>query len=255
MKTSFANIDPTKDAVVPVVPTSAEAIVPDDFFNNDSGIDGEINRSDIRMPFLNLVHGVGPLSTKGYLPGSIVFNQESLLTSPTQGVMSPDKGVEISVVRGKKDYFEYINDAQFQAGVRPRHFNTEAEARAAGLFSGKECREDKTRGRFGPALTLQVLVKGRPEDGFPIDFEGASYAMAALTLNKSSYYAAATTLITFMDQSKQLGRPNYWSAFQLYTKQEKPPGSANFVWSFRVQKSKRNSEPFVAMIKDLLVTK
>ena len=126
MKSSFT---PTQEA--PVFEKSADTVpapgsaaiaaaaassapVPASFFQNEGGLEGEFDRSDLQIPGLNLVQSVGPLSEL-FQPGQMVYNKEEVLGLPA----------EVTLLRLRKFFQEKL---PYGSEVLPRRFNTQAEA-------------------------------------------------------------------------------------------------------------------------------
>lgn len=262
-KTDLSNLDDTNSAVPPAEtaltqPAPAELATNDEFFSN-SGFDGEFNKSDIRMPYLSLVHGVGDLSKLGFLPGSLVYNREVVVAEPVKGVMLPEAGAFMIPLRGYKEFVETITDEQFKAGIKARRFRKEIDARNAGLISKKEARESKATNTFTPALQVQCLIRapknvnGKPFEGnFALEHNGESYAMAALALGKGSYWGAGLVLNQAMQEVAMLKRLNWSVSFWLYSKNETFPGSTNAGWSIKAKGAGKVDAALQQFITDLM---
>jgi hypothetical protein len=269
MKTSFKNIAET-DVAPATPPPEMKDVTPsptftgtmvhhdpmtpavtDEFFSNE-GFQGEIDENIIRTPYLSLVHGVGPLSELGYGAGSLLFNKETLLASPVKGEMQPKDGVTVTFLRGFAEYLEDVSNDEYNEGIRPRRFKKESEARAAGLVSKKEKRvPGEERRAFHPGQQWKMLIQGKGEEGFPLEFGGKTYAIGALGLTKGSYWGAGVVLGNFANEARVLKRALNWKCFQLFTKLEKFTGAKNASWTIKAAPGPKNSPEFITWLEQL----
>ena len=258
---SFANIDDA-DTNIPAAPAAETKtdlvaqnteLVSDEFFDN--GGFGEIDKSQLSVPYLWLAHGVGKGAELGIRPGSIVYVEE-VITQPKEreNTIAPADGVLMYILAGLGgglDYIETVSNAEFEAGMKPRFFKTEAEARKAGLVSKKEAREenDPSVRSFGPRLRLKVLVKARDaaNTSFPIVLGDDAYAVAALSLTKGSYYNCKR-LLDHVNTSLMIKKPFWWAPFRLYSKFEKAPGATKGSWSIHAQQAGKTDPALMDLI-------
>lgn len=159
-------------------------------------IEGEDDFSDIKLPRLQVVQGVGPLSqnpkfrNKG---GCIVFAGEELISDGTS------KPVRLTVVKALKDYEEKLSDAEY--GTRsPKRANTQAEVFAQGgtLLKVPDGKGGFVMPSWRPALTCLVAVEGDPASPFfpYLAPNGKSYGIAIWKVSGWSYSTAAKTVLT-----------------------------------------------------------
>lgn len=154
-----------------------------------SGLEGDIQQSDIKLPRINLVQKTSQLVDAGYRPGDIVFkNGESVVP-----LNSPH---EITVLKLRKQYQQKL---PFNSPETPEVYDTAAEVRAAGGTTtyGEER-------YFEEIAHVQILfpaptdLPAEMEDLFPYEFGGVSYAMAMFTAGGSNYTNFAKPVITAM---------------------------------------------------------
>lgn len=149
-----------------------------------SGLEGEINTSDLQIPRLNIANKTGELSNE-FPPGSIVFRKEV-------AVGNQKNPAKLVIIRLAKKYMQRL---PYGAEERPKIFATSSDVRAAGGTL------DITEGDmdiYDPILTLTAAVQS-PEKGHPLfTFErnGENYALAQMILAKSAYNNAGKQLIT-----------------------------------------------------------
>ena len=144
---------------------------------------GEVDQSDLKIPYLSIAYGVGKLSEK-FNPGDLVVGGEHLIAKKTERV-------RIVILTDVKYYKERLNQQDYANGMRPRVFLTKEEVAAAG--GTLEWSEDET-GRiaptFGPALDMKILIE-KPEhldqSIFGVEIDGKSYAPAYFSVDKSGY--------------------------------------------------------------------
>ncbi len=145
---------------------------------------GEIDSSDITVPRLNIVQGVGSLAEL-FTPGQIVLNQETVLSEGADPV-------ELTVLSARKEFVENLG---FDEEIRPKVFNTLEEVHAAG---GTVEWVGDTRPSFVPVLHVNILIKA--PDGvsgvFPLTYQGNEYALAVWTIRGVAYSKAGRNILT-----------------------------------------------------------
>jgi len=158
-------------------------------------IEGEDDFSDIKLPRLQIVQGVGPLSQNPKFRnrgGAIVFAGEEIISDGANPI-------RLTVVKALKDYEEKLPDGEF--GTRsPLRANTQAEVFAQG---GTLLKVPDGKGGFNmpswrPALTCLVAVEGDPKSPFfpYLAPNGKSYGVAIWKISGWSYSTAAKTILT-----------------------------------------------------------
>lgn len=184
-----------------------------------TGLDGDFNQKDIKLPRLNLVQKTSEAVDAGVArPGDILFKSGDAL-------LPLSRPTEITILHLDKKYQE---DVPYGSGVQAKIFNTAAEVRENGGST-----EWGAENRYKEMANVQILFPApadTPEemlDLFPYEFEGQSYAVAMMTLTGSAYTNAAKPIITaFMtrlrgkhwtgkwtlDSEKKTGGGNSWYA-------------------------------------------
>lgn len=252
MKTTFGS--PATETPASAAPASAAddaQLVENDFF--ESGFSGEIDQKIIRTPYLSLAHGVGKLAEAGFVPGSLVYNNEVVVAEPKKGILKREDGPVITLLAGFQEYVEEVSDAEFKAGMKARRFRKEQEAKNAGLVTKKEKRAsgDESLRAYTPAFQFKVLIEGKPDHGFALEFGGKNYALAALAVTKASFWKAGTVFGNYINEGQILKRPLPAFSFNLWTSLEKFPGSTNAVWVLQAARGPKHSPEFLAWLKDL----
>ena len=224
---------PQSNAMVPAEQKSQ--IVPDSFFQNNE-MEGEFDRSDIQLPRLSLVHGIGPLS-ETFQPGHLVYAKElDLGVGP----------VNITLVRLRKYFQEEI---EWGSEDIPRICNSIEEIRKLGAYLTSEKKEmGEGHTFFKPVLDAQILIKGEASNTmFPFEFEGSPYALALMTMHGVAYTRTGKQFIT----ASQFGLRNGLTvaSWNITTKREK--FGQNFVWFPVARQATRNSPEFIAWVKEL----
>jgi hypothetical protein len=175
------------------LPAVAQSATPSIFHGDVGGVEGETDFSDYKLPRLQIVQGVGPLSQKfRNKGGSIVFAGEEIISDGTTPV-------ELTVLRAVKSYEEKVDDKEY--GTRmPGRAQTQAEV----IFNGGTLlKTPDGKGGFipptwRPVLTCLVAVKGDPQSPhFPYVFEdGSAYGLAVWKIVGWSYSTAAKSILT-----------------------------------------------------------
>lgn len=116
-----------------------------------SGIEGDFNRDDLVIPYLNIVGKTGKLSDE-FTPGNILFNRETVLSDGKKPII-------VTPISLKKIWVE---DLDFDSEVTPRKFQTLEEAQLEGYSSDYEAEK-----KVVPQATILFLV--------PIERDFASF--------------------------------------------------------------------------------
>lgn len=147
---------------------------------NRSEIIGEVDRSDIRLPRLNLVARTGDLAEL-FTPGSFVLNKEIKLSEGGK-----DDLLHIVVVRLRKQFQEAL---PFGDPEMPRVFDTAEEVREA----GGTVAYGKGAGIFSAIAHLELLIRkpeSLPEEAaghFFFESEDVSYTHCVWTVGGTAY--------------------------------------------------------------------
>lgn len=173
----------TSEAIAPVNETSTALA---HATSADTGIQGEISQSDIRLPRINLVQKMSG-TAESFRFGDVLFEKAIK-------VGDIEHPVAITVLRLKKQYQE---DLPYGSEDMPRVFDRAEEVKAAGgsLIRGSDH-------YFSEIAHIQMAIQapeGLNEDElefFPYQFEGVDYAMAVLTVSRSAYSTFAKPIIT-----------------------------------------------------------
>jgi hypothetical protein len=167
-----------------IAPANTQLAAPTE--TNDNGIQGEISRSDIKLPRINLVQKVGDLSNL-FTPGIFLFDKSIVLS---EGKVP----FEITVLHLKKMYQE---DLDFTSKETPQSFDTADEVIAAGGSL-----KSRDANYYKEVAHVQVVIE-KPKDCpeeleglFPYEFEGKQYGSAIWTLTGSAFTNTGKTLIT-----------------------------------------------------------
>jgi len=140
-------------------------------------VTGDVKESDVAIPRLNIVQGVGELS-ESFTPGDLVLNRELRL--------APKEVPVTLVVLSMSKFFEERLPYDPE-GPRPRIFNSEAEIRAEGLWL--EWRNDEAP-PVREVANLLLAIR-QPEDVSPLSFTieaaAAKWALAVWTVRSTAY--------------------------------------------------------------------
>lgn len=178
---SEINVTPQSETPA-VAPSTQLAPIPEK--PKIGGVSGEVDSSDIKRPFLQIVHGTSK-AADNFPPGSLVLNGDTLLSH------KGETPVKLTVLYFKKYFLELIPfDSE---GPRPRTFETLAEVKAAGLHT--EWIGDKRPPAF-PVGDALVAIESEKEDPlFPLEFNGKYYSIAMWKLQSSSAFNRAGKMI------------------------------------------------------------
>jgi len=194
---------------------------------NYGGVGGEVDMTDMKIPRLELVHGVGELS-KTFNPGDIVYN--SILKLASKG-----EPVHLSVLSIRKFYRESLPYDPNSDEIG-RVFQTLEEVHAAGLVS-----EWINNQKPGVAKVAELRValecpRSEDEDMFPLAVvneagKATSFAIASWFVTKTAYAPVAKQVFSaaamLLRNSLPAGR------WRLHTVREERNGNVSTIPVFR----------------------
>lgn len=168
---------------------------------------------EMRLPRLNIVHGIGKMK-ENFTVGSLVYNQQFELYVPKQGKHEATPPVEIVILGWLP-----LRYAEKTAEGRGMLVNTEEEVRmAGGTLDYREWMEKKELGirRFEPLMEAVLLAK-RPEfakdddANFPFAIDDQRYLLALYAMKGMAYNNAAKGLFTLRNVGclRERGYPSY----------------------------------------------
>jgi hypothetical protein len=218
--------------------------------------------SDIMLPRVNLVQGIGKLKDT-FIPGSVILGQQTPLYVPADVDVStgnvrraatPPVGITVLGFRPTR-FVEKV-----EGGARGLIVNSEDEVRRnGGTLDYQEWKLKKASGmkRFEALADAVVLIE-RPEqikdDGtvFVFDCEGKKYAFAMFAL-KGTLYTAAAKKVFFTHRSIGCLREGGYPSFHYYltTKLENWPGG-NSSWIPICVSGTKSSPAFLDFVAGLI---
>lgn len=200
-------------------------------------VEGSIDKSDIKTPFVSCVQSVGPKSVL-FTPGTLVLGETQIAAAPAP--QQPTAKLRVLFARVTKTYVENLPYNPTPGGPRARIFNTPDAVRAIGGTT-------EWRGNVAPTflskVTCLALVRSPAalDDGqFSVIDGEHTYAPAFVSFQKTSYSAAKTLLTdlslslkgnptgTFYDlfwSREQRGQNWVWVAKLVRARDEKPSDS------------------------------
>lgn len=214
------------------------AIVTADHYGPLEGGRGDFDQSEIQIPRLSVVHGVGELASS-FNPGSLVYNREVLLPQP----------LPVTIFGFKKFY---IANTEYDPEVRQVRLNSKEEVIAAGgnFDIGKAPGEDPDNFKAGADFFLALEV---PETlaHIPgtIDFEDKFIVRAIFTLQKTAY-TKNIQRINFVESALRLRKLTIPSqSWSLKVTREKL--RVNFVQMPKFEAAGINSTEFVEFLRTI----
>jgi hypothetical protein len=160
--------------------------------------------ADVRLPRINIVHGVGQLKDN-FPVGALVYNQQLVLFEPALGKKAASDPVELVVLGWLPIRFV----EKVVGGGRGMLVNTEAAVRkAGGTLDYNEWKDKKGDGmrRFETLAEAVCLIK-QPElckdetAQFPFVIDGERWAIGVYAMKGSAYTNGAKTVFT----ARQMG--------------------------------------------------
>lgn len=153
---------------------------------------GEIEMSDLKIPYLSIAYGVGKLAEK-FNPGDLVIGGENLIAKKNEKI-------RITLLSLAKHYKERLEPHAYSNGMRPRSFMTKEEVlKAGGTLDWVETERGRVGPSFGPALDTKILIQkpeGLDQSIFGIELEGGFYTAAYYSVDKSAYTRVGREILT-----------------------------------------------------------
>ncbi|MAK37265.1 MAG: hypothetical protein CMC15_14015 [Flavobacteriaceae bacterium] len=229
MPKSIKKDEATDNAVAVVEPVTTIVV-------NNEDVAGDIDRSDILIPSIQMVHKTSQLAEL-HTPGSWVLNQEELLSDGS----TPFKLV---VLKFRKYYEE---DIPYGDERQARVADTIQQVTEMGGTTqwNNETNEPPSFNGTGEAI---VLVEGKNEAVFPHEFEdGRRFAMARWIMRKSAFKKAGRKIIT--DAHLKLTDGLEWGLWELSSGKAQAGPNKYFVPVLTLKD--RNSEEFAKWANEL----
>ncbi len=207
----------TEVASVAVVPTAAQPLATPTP-QNASGIEGEVNTSNIRPPRLNLVQKSGNLSND-FPMGCFTYDKTFALNEMGKS------DVKVTVLRFKKYYQEKL---EYGGDTLPLRFDTAAEVRANGGTT-----QFGQPGFYDEAADLLLAIEAPDnldEDQmmyFPYEHDGKAYGMALWTISAGGFRSVGVRIIS---DATMLLKDGLWTGqYSLTSEMKKSPKNSWFV--------------------------
>lgn len=216
---------PTTETAVAVAPPSIRI----------GSVTGEVTSKDIKMPTLNIVQSVGPLS-ETHEPGQIVLNKDLVLAEPEGTII-------LSVLTANPYYLENVPYGEDKVA---RIWRTEAEVKEAGLHL--EWINDK-KPPVGRAMDTLVAIQSDVQNALsPYEFDGHFYALANWGLRGTAFNRAGKILLTASQYNLKSGL--HFGSWTLSTRREKL--GSNWVWVPVIKAAARNSDAMAKFFTTLV---
>lgn len=191
-------------------------------------VTGEFDQTDMKIPRMELVQGVGDLS-ETFTPGDIVYNGDLLLAKKGE----PLHMSVLSIRKYFRESMKYDSDRE----VLPRVFATTEEVKAAGLTA--EWGPNDAPPTVDKVAELRVAIEA-PEsvdrELFPIcvklDDKVIRFALAVWTVQRTSYAPVAKQVFSAAAMSLREKLPA--GRWRLVTLREKRGGHVVTIPSFRL---------------------
>jgi hypothetical protein len=210
--------------------------------------------ADLRLPRINVVHGIGQLKDN-FAVGSLVYNQQFELFAPKQGKHEATPPVEMVILGWLPlRYAEKVTEG------RGMLVSSEEEVRrAGGTLDYAEWQAKKENGmrRFEPLMEAVVLAR-QPEflkeddANFPFSIDGARYLLALLPMKGMTYNNTAKGLFTLRQLGclREHGYPSYSFMVSVEWKATRIADRGSFIPVFKP--NKKTSEAFQKFARELV---
>ncbi len=215
------------------------------------GLMGDFGEEDFRLPRINIVQAVGPLS-EDYDPGSVVYNKDIVLLEPGQDPKVWSDPINVTVLNAKKQFQENLD---YGTEETPEIVETLEEVEARGGWI--DWRNDE-KPPWRPILTALLLIEAPTEElaeEFSIQgVDGKAYELALWTLKGSAYSRAGKAINTaarFALRNKETGQPElHKGKWTLQVRREKL--GTNLVYVPRLRQHGKHDDEFIEFVTTLL---
>lgn len=231
------------EAAAPTPPPQSAALARP--INHGNYLDGDLDKNDVKTPYLSCVQAVGPKSQL-FTPGTLLLGDSPIANAPAP--QQPTGKLRLLFSRASKTFVENLPYNPTPGAPRPRIFNTQAEVTAVG---GVTEWRGNTAPSFMPKLTCLALVRcpdALEDTQFSLIAGDKTYAPAFVSFQKTSY-SAAKTLLT--DLSLSLKGDPTGTFYDVFWAREQR--GQNFVWVAKLVRARdeKPSEDLTSLARKL----
>jgi hypothetical protein len=215
------------------------------------GVIGDYEESDFRLPRINIVQSVGPLS-EDFDPGAVVLNKDIIVLPASTDPKVWGDPLNVTVLNAKKQFSENL---PYDSDETPETVDTLDEVHERGGWI--DWRNDE-KPPWRPMLTALVLIEAPTEElaeEFSIQGpDGKAYELALWTMKGSAYSRAGKAINTaarFALRNKETGLPElHKGKWTLQVRREKL--GTNLVFVPRLRQHGKHDDEFIEFITTLL---
>jgi len=215
------------------------ALAPSTLYNQ-SGIEADMNASDVRIPRINLLQKSSELAEEdGWNPGDIAFAKEVKL-------VPFGSAAKVSFLHLRRQYQQHL---EWGSQEKPLVYDTREE-----VFANGGSLQYNAANEYRPIAHLTMLIE-QPADAdesdeayFPLAFDGKQYSLAMWTVGSSAYTSVAKELMTAASIFLKDGIHKV--AWEL-TVENKKSGTNSFMVP-KVKQAGKHSPEFVEFLEALL---
>lgn len=181
-----------------------------------SGIVGEVQQSDFRIPRLNIVQKTSEELSEQFDFGLLIFNK----TVPLQKEITDP--VEVIIAKGVLGYQRILSEAQKKAGEQEDRVKTLEEVHAKG--GSDQFGAEKRYGRYIDLMVFVKMPKDCPKehkDKFNFPMEDGKWAKAGMFVAKTAWSSMGQELVTLGQKNQPLEKGLHYGKFTLTTMKEK----------------------------------
>ena len=203
-------------------------------------VEGSVDRGDLIIPRLSIVHGVGPLS-EVFDAGDLVLNRDTLL-------VAKEEPISLTVLSIKKTYEERL--AYDANGPRPKAWDSREELVADGLHTEWKNNEPPPVREVAAILCLIEKPEGIESLSFNIEHDNKHYGVAVWTVRGTAYTRAAKKVFS-ASAIELAGSGLLAGRWTLYTKRDQIGGNFVFV-PYLTLEDEKNSQEFIRTVTERL---
>ena len=214
-------------------------------------LSGDYEESDFRLPRINIVQSVGPMS-EDFDAGAIVLNKDIIVLPASSDPKVWSDPLNVTALNAKKQFQENV---EYGSDEMPEMVDTLEEVHERGGWI--DFRNDE-KPPWSPMLTALLLIEA-PTDELSEEFsiqgpDGNAYELALWTMKGSAYSRAGKAINTaarFALRNKETGLPElHKGKWTLQVRREKL--GTNLVFVPRLRQHGKHTEEFIEFITTLL---
>jgi len=165
-------------------------------FDATSGIHGDWDESDVRIPTLRIARGSGAAVSE-HTQSTLLLGDDEILAPPNLKNPDPDAVIRWVPYYLSKRWREDLNRDDIAAGQRPMIFDTKDEVEEQGGTTNKYEAQASGKRLYKRCADIKMLVEkpeGLKSGAFNLELDGKQYACATYYARGTDFWGMATDM-------------------------------------------------------------